>query len=291
MKEILEESELLMADIIDDYKNDIKKIRTGSANPMAFYGILVKYYDSLTPIEQICNISAPEARQIIIKPYEENSLKEIINSLLIFNKNLDPKIDGKVIRIMIPQPTEETRRRNAKLLHGTSEEFKVRIRNIRRNGNEKVNKHKEMSKDDLYYYHDEMQKLTDLHINKIHKITVEKQKSVKYLISVFKNSLVKETILLNPISCPNSVDLPFVLAYLLLPSMIIATCFGFVELIVFIYLKFLFLFQLLFYEFYLYVNQLIFAFHHDNNKDHPCSFLCACSLFHCHFFECSLCAP
>ncbi len=178
MEVILNNSKEEMKKVVLSFKNNIKKIRTGRANPMSLYGILVNYYGTPTPIEQIANISAPEARQIVIKPYEPNSIKEIINSLSIFNKDLDPKVDERIIRIIIPQTTEETRKNSVKELHVISEEFKVKIRNVRRHANEEITKHKKISKDDLHYYHDEIQKTTDKYINEILQIAKEKEETI-----------------------------------------------------------------------------------------------------------------
>ena len=115
-------------------------VRAGRANPSSLDGIVVDYYGSMTPLKQLATISVPEARQLLIKPFDKGCLKDIENAILASNLGYNPGNDGETIRIIIPELTEERRRELAKQVKAISEEAKVSVRNIRHDGLEDVKK-------------------------------------------------------------------------------------------------------------------------------------------------------
>ncbi len=115
-------------------------VRAGRANPSSLDGIMVDYYGSMTPLKQLATISVPEARQLLIKPFDKGCLKDIEKAILTSNLGYNPGNDGETIRIVIPELTEERRRELVKQVKAMSEETKVAIRNIRREGIEDVSK-------------------------------------------------------------------------------------------------------------------------------------------------------
>ena len=141
----------------------------------------VDYYGVQTPINQLASISVPEARLLVIQPYDKSVIKEMEKAILASDLGLTPSNDGSVIRLVIPPLTEERRRELAKLVKKYSEDAKVAVRNIRRDANDelkKLEKNGEITEDELRSYTDDVQKLTDDHIAKIDAITKEKEKEV-----------------------------------------------------------------------------------------------------------------
>lgn len=170
-----------MEKTIESLKKDLSIIRTGRANPAILNNVTVDYYGVPTPINQMSSISVPEAQQLVIKPYDKSTLKNIEKAIQTADLNLTPLNDGVVIRINFPALTEARRKELAKEVKNTGENAKVAIRNIRRDVNEqlkKIEKNKEISEDDLKYYTDEVQKSTDKWIEKIDVICKDKEKQI-----------------------------------------------------------------------------------------------------------------
>ncbi len=144
-------------------------IRAGRANPHVLDKLKVDYYGTLTPIQQVGNISVPEARMIQIVPWEKGLIKEIEKAILASDIGITPNNDGQIIRIVFPELTEERRKLLVKDVKKKGEEAKIAIRNIRRDGNDEFKKmaKTEVSEDELKLLEDEIQKMTDAYIKKV----------------------------------------------------------------------------------------------------------------------------
>lgn len=166
---------------IQAYTRELASIRAGRANASLLDRVQVDYYGAPTPVNQLAGISVPEARLLLIQPYDKTILGEIEKAILKSDLGLNPSNDGSVIRIAIPQLTEERRKELAKLVKKEAEEAKVAVRNIRRDANEdlkKLEKSGEITEDGLRGYSDDIQKLTDEHIAKIDQITKDKEREI-----------------------------------------------------------------------------------------------------------------
>jgi len=178
---ILLDAEERMEKAVSVLKSELAKIRTGRASALLLEHILVDYYGVPTPIPQMSSVSVPEARMLVIKPYDRSMLKEVEKAILASNLGITPTNDGQVIRIVFPPLTEERRKELAKQVSKYGEDAKVAIRNIRRDANEqlkKLEKDKVISEDDLKDYMDEVQELTDKYIEKIDQVVEEKEKDI-----------------------------------------------------------------------------------------------------------------
>ncbi|WLR53404.1 ribosome recycling factor [Mesobacillus subterraneus] len=170
-----------MSKAIQAYTRELASIRAGRASASLLDRIQVDYYGAPTPVNQLAGISVPEARLLVIQPYDKSILGEIEKAILKSDLGLNPSNDGSIIRIAIPQLTEERRKELAKQVKKEAEEAKIAIRNIRRDGNEdlkKLEKNGEITEDDLRGYSDDIQKLTDEHIAKVDQITKDKEKEI-----------------------------------------------------------------------------------------------------------------
>ncbi|MEW6531087.1 MAG: ribosome recycling factor [Thermodesulfobacteriota bacterium] len=170
-----------MTKSIEILKRDLKRIRTGRASPALLDGIMVDYYGSPTPINQLATLSVPEPRQIIIQPWDSQALPDIEKAILKSELGLNPMNDGKIVRISLPPLTEERRKELVKVVKKMAEEFKVQVRNHRRDANEMLKdlkKEKEITEDDLRKGQDKVQKTTDEYIAKVDEIVAEKEKEI-----------------------------------------------------------------------------------------------------------------
>ena len=162
-------------------QSDYAAIRAGRANPHVLDKIKVDYYGTPTPIQQVGNISVPEARMIVIQPWEKSLLKAVEKAILTSELGINPNNDGNCIRLVFPEMTEERRKEVAKDVKKKGDSAKVAIRNIRRDANDafkKMEKAGEMSEDDLKEATEKMQKLTDKMIEKVDKAVEEKTKEI-----------------------------------------------------------------------------------------------------------------
>ena len=166
---------------LDSLQSDYAAIRAGRANPHVLDKIRVDYYGTPTPIQQVGNISVPEARMIVIQPWEKNLLKAIEKAILTSDLGINPTNDGTIIRLVFPELTEERRKILAKDIKKKGDATKVAIRNIRRDANEtfkKMEKAGEMSEDDLELANNKIQKLTDKMTEKVDKAVEAKTKEI-----------------------------------------------------------------------------------------------------------------
>jgi len=166
---------------IDKTIHEFNSIRTGRASVNLLDRIFIDYYGTKTPVKHISSISAPDARTIIISPYESKFLKEIEKQILVSDLGLNPSNDGKIIRLIIPQLNEERRKELVKVVRRIAEESRIAIRNIRRESIEdfkKMQKNSEITEDDLKNMEEEIQKLTDNSIEKINQILTQKENEI-----------------------------------------------------------------------------------------------------------------
>lgn len=166
---------------IDSLCSEFAGIRAGRANPHLLDGIKVDYYGTPSPLQQVANISVPEARSLLISPWEASMVKEIEKAILASDLGLTPTNDGKTIRLVFPELTEERRKELAKDIKKKGENAKVAIRNIRRDANDAVKKQQksnEISEDELKQLEDEIQKLTDKFIAEVDKQVDAKTKEI-----------------------------------------------------------------------------------------------------------------
>jgi ribosome recycling factor len=181
VKEILAESDQRMKKSIESLKKEFMRIRTGRASAALLDGITVDYYGSPMPVNQVAALSVPDARMIMIQPWEKNMIGPIEKSIQASDLGLNPQSDGNVIRLPIPQLSEERRKDLFKLCKKTAEDNKVAVRNIRRDGNEKLKeseKAKKITQDALKKGQDEIQKLTDKYIKLVDDMLAIKEKEI-----------------------------------------------------------------------------------------------------------------
>ena len=181
MQDELKVYESKMEKTLDVLLDEFGSIRAGRANPHVLDRIKVDYYGTPTPIQQVGNINVPEARMIVIQPWEKSLLKSIEKAILASDLGINPTNDGSVIRLVFPELTEERRKDLAKDVKKKGEAAKVAVRNVRRDANEslkKMEKNGDISEDDLKDGNDKIQKLTDKMIDKIDKAVETKTKEI-----------------------------------------------------------------------------------------------------------------
>ena len=177
----LVELESRMLKSVEVYEGNLSEIRAGRANPAILNKISVEYYGVETPINQVAGISVPEARMIVIQPWDASVLKAIEKAILASDIGLNPNNDGKVIRLNFPDLTEERRKELAKEVRKIAEEAKVSIRSIRRDGMDTVKeeqKRSEITEDQKADFEDKIQKLTDKYVAEIDKMLEVKEKEI-----------------------------------------------------------------------------------------------------------------
>ncbi len=181
LNEIQKEAQERMEKSIDAFQNHISKIRTGRASPSLLDGIMVEYYGSPTPLRQLANIVAEDARTLAITVFDKSLTPLIEKAILTSDLGLNPASAGTVIRVPLPPLTEERRRDLTKIVRGEAEQGRVSIRNIRRDANDQIKallKDKEISEDDERKSQDLIQKATDAAIKKLDAILAEKEKEL-----------------------------------------------------------------------------------------------------------------
>jgi ribosome recycling factor len=182
VKEVLKEIEESMKKAIEATKREFAELRSGRANPKMVEGIRVSYYGTPTLLKEIATIGVPEARMIIINPYDPSALKEIEKSILQSELGITPVNDGKIIRLIVPPLSDERRQDLVKIVKKVSEEGKVSLRTVRRDGKERIHsleKEKKISEDDRFKADKELQDLTDKYTKEIDKLFEEKEKELK----------------------------------------------------------------------------------------------------------------
>jgi len=178
IEETLEDAEQRMGKAIDSLRRDLATVRTGRANPGLVEHLRVEYYGTPTPLKQLASIAVPEARLITIQPWDKGSLGAIEKAIQRSDLGLNPSNDGQLIRLVIPQLTEERRRDLVKVVHKKVEDGRVAIRNVRRDAHEMLRdllREKETSEDDEHRAQERLQKITDRFIEQADKVGQEKE--------------------------------------------------------------------------------------------------------------------
>lgn len=181
METKIEQYEIKMQKSISNLQEELSSIRAGRANPHLLDKIQVNYYGQPSNLQTVANISVPEARVIMIQPWESSLIKEIEKAIMASDLGLTPSNDGKAIRLVFPELTEERRKELVKDVKKKGENTKVAVRNIRRDGNDalkKQNKANEISEDELKQLEDKMQKMTDKYIAQVEKEVETKSKEI-----------------------------------------------------------------------------------------------------------------
>lgn len=181
MNEVILEMSDKMEKSVEAFKKELSKVRTGRASLSILDGISVDAYGSSMPLNQVGTVTIPESRMIVIQPWDPQMLQAIEKAIQKSDIGLNPVNDGKIIRLNIPQLTEERRKELVKLVKKVAEGFRVAIRNNRRDAIEslkKQKKDKDISEDELFKYQDEAQKETDSHVKQIDESMANKEKEV-----------------------------------------------------------------------------------------------------------------
>lgn len=181
IKEVINASDEKMKKSIELLKKELQGLKAGRANPSLLDKITVDYYGTPTHISQLATISIPETRTLVIQPWDKKAIKDIEKAIQKSDLGLNPNNDGQVIRLVIPELTEETRKNLVKVVKKHGEETKIAIRSIRRDANEKLKQMKKdgtHSEDDVKKTEDEVQKITDNFIKEIDKIVESKEKEI-----------------------------------------------------------------------------------------------------------------
>lgn len=181
MNEILKDVEKRMIGAVESYQAELAKLRTGRATLALVDGISVDYYGSQTPLNQVAALSVPDPTTITIAPWEPKVLAEVEKAILRSNLGLTPNNDGKVVRLNIPALTEERRKELAKVARDVAETSRNEIRQIRRDGNDRIKNmegDKEISEDQMHDGQQKVQKLTDTYIEKINSILKKKEEEM-----------------------------------------------------------------------------------------------------------------
>ena len=180
-KSVISEMKAHMEKTAEDLRKEYQKIRTGRASTALLEEVKVDYYGNPTPIPQVASITTPDAKTMLIQPWDKKMIPAIEKAIMVANLGLNPANDGTIIRIPIPQLNEERRKELVKLGKKYAEDGRVAIRNVRREANEhikKAEKNHEVSEDDSKLSQDKIQKMTDDYIKKIDDMIVQKEKEI-----------------------------------------------------------------------------------------------------------------
>ena len=178
--ERIEKYESKMTKTLESLEKELSTVRAGRANPHILDKITVDYYGAPTPLQQVANVTVPEARMIQIQPWEASLIKEIQKAIRSSDLGLNPNTDGKIIRLVLPELTEERRKELVKDVKKKGEAAKVAVRNIRRDANDAYKKlaKQDVSEDEIKELEDKIQKLTDKFVKNIDKAVEEKSKEI-----------------------------------------------------------------------------------------------------------------
>lgn len=181
MSDIIKDTKSRMQKSIDNLSRELANISAGRANSNLLNGVTVDYYGAPTPVQQLASINVPEARLLVISPYDKSSVADIEKAIIAANLGVNPTSDGEVIRISVPALTEERRKELVKEVKKIGEDAKVSIRNIRRDINDQLKKDEkngDITEDDLRSQTDDVQKATDISIKEIDQLVADKEKDI-----------------------------------------------------------------------------------------------------------------
>jgi ribosome recycling factor len=180
-KELLKDTEAKMKKSVESAKREFSEVRTGRAHPGLIEGMHVDYFGTMTPFKQLASISTPDPRTVMIQPWDPTVIPEIEKAIMSSNLGVNPSNDGKVVRLSIPPLSEERRIELAKVVKEMAEKSRISLRTVRRDSNDKLKKmqsDKEISEDDYFRLHEDVQKLTDKYIKEIDELLDQKSKSL-----------------------------------------------------------------------------------------------------------------
>jgi len=181
IEDLLMDTEERMQGVIEATKKELAAVRTGRANPALLNKVIVDYYGTPTPLNQLATITAPDARLLVVQPWDKNSIKDVEKAIIKSGLGLTPNVDGNTIRLPIPQLTEERRKDLVKMIRKDVEDKRIAIRNIRRDSNDKLKaseKNGELPEDDSRRTQDEVQKLTDKYIAEVDRLLAAKEEEI-----------------------------------------------------------------------------------------------------------------
>lgn len=176
IEEFLDDAQLRMDQAVDKVSSDFTTVRTGRANPQILNRVVVEYYGTPTPLQQLATMSVPEPRLLVVQPYDKSTIGDIENAIRSSDLGINPSNDGNIVRIAFPTLTEERRKELTKLVRNMAEEGKVAIRNIRRSAKSDVEDLSgEISDDDIRRAEKELQEITDRHTHRIDALLDNKE--------------------------------------------------------------------------------------------------------------------
>lgn len=181
LKDVLKNTEETMVHAVEHLQHDLSGIRTGKANPALLDSIKVDYFGQQVPVKQVASIAVPDPRLITIQPWDKSVVPLIEKAILGSELGLNPQNDGTIIRLPIPQLTEERRKELVKVVKRLGEDAKVSLRNIRRNANDevrKLEKSHDIGEDEMHSNQEEIQKLTDSYVKQVDEVLSAKEKEV-----------------------------------------------------------------------------------------------------------------
>lgn len=181
LEPIIKSTDKKMDQAVAHYKKELSHIRAGKAQPSILDGVKVDYYGSQTPLNQLANVSAPEARLLTVEPFDKSAMEDIEKAIMSAGLGLNPNNDGNIIRIPLPILSEERRKELVKRVNELAEEARISIRNTRRDANDEVKKkvqEESLPEDSRYEAEDEIQKLTDQHTDKVEELSEKKEKEI-----------------------------------------------------------------------------------------------------------------
>ncbi|MCW9710055.1 ribosome recycling factor [Avibacterium sp. 21-586] len=181
INEIKQDTQLRMEKSLETFKHHIAKVRTGRAQPSLLDGIQVEYYGALTPLRQLANVVAEDARTLAVTVFDRSLIGAVEKAILTSDLGLNPSSAGTTIRVPLPPLTEERRRDLIKIVKAEAEQGKVAVRNVRRDANDQIKallKEKEISEDEERKAQDEIQKITDLYVKKVDEVLADKEKEL-----------------------------------------------------------------------------------------------------------------
>ena len=181
MQELFREIEIKMKHAVEHFQAETKQLRTGRASPVVLEGVVVDYYGTPTPINQLANVTVADATLLVAQPWDPTQIPAIERAIHQSGLDLNPSNDGKVVRIPMPTPTEERRKELVKRAHDMAETSRNSVRQARREGNDqlkKMSKDKEIGEDDEHRGHDEMQKLHDHYVAQVSEALATKEKDI-----------------------------------------------------------------------------------------------------------------
>jgi len=181
LQSVLKEVEAKMSGALDALGREFAAVRTGRASAGLLEGIRIDYYGTPTPVNQMASISVPDAKTLVIQPWEASQLKAIEKAIMASDLGLTPINDGKIVRLAMPSPTEERRKQLAKTVHKIAEESRIVVRNIRREANDRLKamaRDKKVSEDEERRSHDQIQKTTDKFIARVDELVKKKEQEI-----------------------------------------------------------------------------------------------------------------